>query len=187
MHYCFAYLNTEYSLPILEIVIGGLTFANIYAAKDMKPKGGVTYGRTYFGNAELGGGVAADSLQGESGMTSSTAAWAPTIWTAAPAPSRWRAVPTTIPTSWTQSDQFCGGGSDDIVKGVDGNDYLESGLGSDDLQGGAGGDTLHGGQGADVLEGGIGNDTLNGERDVTSNILIGSLRAWLIAVDVTAT
>src|SRR5690554_3969444 len=60
------------------------------------------------------------------------------------------------------NDTLNGGGSNDIILGMDGNDTLNGGGGDDVLIGGRGEDTLNGGSGNDRLMGGLGNDTLNG-------------------------
>jgi Ca2+-binding RTX toxin-like protein len=51
-----------------------------------------------------------------------------------------------------------GGGSADVLSGLDGNDELQAGGGNDTLNGGDGDDYLNGSSGADVYTGGAGSD-----------------------------
>jgi Ca2+-binding RTX toxin-like protein len=51
-----------------------------------------------------------------------------------------------------------GGGSNDVLSGLDGNDELQAGGGNDTLSGGDGDDYLNGSSGADVYTGGAGSD-----------------------------
>jgi len=71
------------------------------------------------------------------------------------------------------SDVFHGGGHDDVMYGLHGEDHLDGGDGRDRLYGGgandvliggAGDDWLHGGDDDDVLDGGAGNDVLSGDK-----------------------
>jgi Ca2+-binding RTX toxin-like protein len=68
-----------------------------------------------------------------------------------------------------RADYEAGGGYDDVINGLPGNDTLLGGAGYDHIFGGRGNDVITGGSGADVLEGGPGSDTIyaaDGERDV---------------------
>jgi hemolysin type calcium-binding protein/predicted actin-binding protein/WD40 repeat protein len=67
-----------------------------------------------------------------------------------------------------KADYLAGGGHDDWIEGLDGNDTILGGAGDDRLYGGAGNDIITGGSGADQVYGGAGSDTINvadGERD----------------------
>lgn len=59
-------------------------------------------------------------------------------------------------------DHLYGGGGNDTISGLAGDDYLEGNAGNDQLDGGAGIDALLGGAGDDKLEGGEGLDLLFG-------------------------
>ena len=59
-------------------------------------------------------------------------------------------------------DLIIGNKSENVLKGLLGNDTLMGGIGNDKLQGGGGHDVLKGGSGKDVLKGGWGMDVLNG-------------------------
>jgi hypothetical protein len=59
-------------------------------------------------------------------------------------------------------DDLRGGGGDDTLNGLAGQDLLSGGPGKDTLIGGDGNDMLSGGQGKDVLIGGPGADIMNG-------------------------
>lgn len=59
-------------------------------------------------------------------------------------------------------DDYIGTAFHDVLRGGNGEDWLEGADGNDFLEGGAGGDTLYGGVGNDILQGGAGADTLNG-------------------------
>ncbi|MCW2292450.1 Ca2+-binding RTX toxin-like protein [Pseudomonas sp. BIGb0408] len=52
--------------------------------------------------------------------------------------------------------------SDDVVLGLDGNDFIDAGAGDDEIYGGLGDDTLLGGAGNDIINGGVGSDRLEG-------------------------
>ncbi|SDJ05925.1 Ca2+-binding protein, RTX toxin-related [Pseudomonas flavescens] len=52
--------------------------------------------------------------------------------------------------------------SDDVVLGLDGNDFIDAGAGDDEIYGGSGDDTLLGGAGNDIINGGVGSDRLEG-------------------------
>lgn len=56
-------------------------------------------------------------------------------------------------------------GGDDQVKGMAGNDTINTGSGNDKAYGGLGDDTLYGGESNDYLDGGEGNDTVYGGED----------------------
>jgi hemolysin type calcium-binding protein/WD40 repeat protein len=67
-----------------------------------------------------------------------------------------------------RGEYLAGGGFDDVVFGLGGNDTLLGGAGADRIFGGPGNDVVTGGGGADHLWGGRGSDTINavdGERD----------------------
>lgn len=59
-------------------------------------------------------------------------------------------------------DQIDGGDGDDLLFGGEGNDHLLGGTGNDELHGGSGNDRLEGGRGDDLLIGGEGDDYLQG-------------------------
>jgi RTX calcium-binding nonapeptide repeat (4 copies)/WD40-like Beta Propeller Repeat len=68
-----------------------------------------------------------------------------------------------------KSEYLAGGGHDDIIFGLGGNDTLLGGAGDDRIYGGAGNDVITGGSGEDHLWGGAGSDTIyaaDGERDI---------------------
>jgi Ca2+-binding RTX toxin-like protein len=65
-------------------------------------------------------------------------------------------------------EYLAGGGHDDVIFGLGGNDTLLGGAGDDRIYGGSGNDVITGGSGADHLYGGGGSDTIfaaDGERD----------------------
>jgi dipeptidyl aminopeptidase/acylaminoacyl peptidase len=67
-----------------------------------------------------------------------------------------------------KSEYLAGGGHDDIIFGLGGNDTLPGGAGDDRIYGGGGNDVITGGSGEDHLYGGPGSDTIyaaDGERD----------------------
>ena len=67
-----------------------------------------------------------------------------------------------------RGEYLAGGGFDDTIFGLAGNDTLLGGAGADRIFGGSGNDVVTGGGGADHLWGGRGSDTINavdGERD----------------------
>jgi hypothetical protein len=69
----------------------------------------------------------------------------------------------------TKSEYLAGGGHDDIIFGLGGNDTLPGGAGDDRIYGGPGNDVITGGSGEDRLYGGAGSDTIyaaDGERDI---------------------
>jgi serralysin len=68
-------------------------------------------------------------------------------------------------------DKLLGGGSDDIIKAYEGNDYVYGRSGNDTIEGGAGNDFLYGNWGDDWLRGDGGNDVLDG--DLGNDILNG--------------
>ena len=61
-----------------------------------------------------------------------------------------------------EGEQLAGGGGDDSITALGGDDLLVGGGGSDSLDGGTGDDILNGGGGADILDGGDGSDVLIG-------------------------
>jgi len=68
----------------------------------------------------------------------------------------------------TRGEYLAGGGFDDVIFGLGGNDTLRGGAGADRIFGGRGNDVITGGGGADRLWGGPGSDTIDavdGERD----------------------
>jgi Ca2+-binding RTX toxin-like protein len=67
-----------------------------------------------------------------------------------------------------KGEYLAGGGHDDVIFGLGGNDTLLGGAGDDRIYGGSGNDVITGGIGADRLYGGPGSDTIyaaDGERD----------------------
>jgi Ca2+-binding RTX toxin-like protein len=65
-------------------------------------------------------------------------------------------------TGTDQAETLVGSPLNNMVSGLEGDDYLQ-GLGGDDLlQGGSGNDSLQGGEGNDILDGGSGNDGFEG-------------------------
>ncbi len=67
-----------------------------------------------------------------------------------------------------KGEYLAGGGHDDVIFGLGGNDTLLGGAGDDRIHGGPGNDVITGGSGADHLYGGPGSDTIHaadGERD----------------------
>jgi hypothetical protein len=67
-----------------------------------------------------------------------------------------------------RGEYLAGGGFDDVIFGLGGNDTLLGGAGADRIFGGPGNDVITGGSGADHLWGGGGSDTItavDGERD----------------------
>jgi Ca2+-binding RTX toxin-like protein len=69
----------------------------------------------------------------------------------------------------SKGEYLAGGGHDDVIFGVGGNDTLLGGAGDDRIYGGPGRDVITGGSGADHLYGGPGSDTIvavDGERDI---------------------
>lgn len=67
-----------------------------------------------------------------------------------------------------KGEYLAGGGHDDVIYGLGGNDTLPGGAGDDRIYGGPGNDVITGGAGADRLFGGPGSDTIyaaDGERD----------------------
>jgi Ca2+-binding RTX toxin-like protein len=62
----------------------------------------------------------------------------------------------------TQANPFAGGEGDDVLNGLDGDDWIEGGNGQDHLIGGAGNDTLRSWGEGNILDGGDGNDFLRG-------------------------
>lgn len=67
-----------------------------------------------------------------------------------------------------EGEYLAGGGHDDIIFGLGGNDTLLGGAGDDRIYGGRGNDIITGGSGEDHLYGGPGSDTIyaaDGERD----------------------
>jgi len=68
-----------------------------------------------------------------------------------------------------ESEYLAGGGHDDIIFGLGGNDTLLGGAGDDRIYGGPGNDVITGGSGEDHLYGGPGSDTIyaaDGEHDI---------------------
>jgi hypothetical protein len=68
-----------------------------------------------------------------------------------------------------KAEYLAGGGHDDIIFGLGGNDTLLGGAGDDRIYGGPGNDVITGGSGEDRLYGGPGSDTIyaaDGERDI---------------------
>lgn len=61
--------------------------------------------------------------------------------------------------------QMWGNSDSEVLRGLDGNDYLSAGAGNDRLEGGAGNDELQAGEGADELYGEEGKDQLAGGTD----------------------
>jgi RTX calcium-binding nonapeptide repeat (4 copies) len=87
----------------------------------------------------------------------------------------------------SKGEYLAGGGHDDVIFGMGGNDTLLGGAGDDRIYGGPGNDIITGGSGADHLYGGPGSDTIyaaDGERDVV-DCGPGKDRAVVDAVDVT--
>ncbi|MDX6441213.1 MAG: hypothetical protein QOE43_942 [Gaiellaceae bacterium] len=69
----------------------------------------------------------------------------------------------------SKGEYLAGGGHDDVIFGLGGNDTLLGGAGDDRIYGGSGNDVITGGAGADHLYGGRGSDTIlaaDGERDI---------------------
>jgi Ca2+-binding RTX toxin-like protein len=69
----------------------------------------------------------------------------------------------------SKGEYLAGGGHDDVIFGLGGNDTLLGGAGDDRIYGGSGNDVITGGAGADRLYGGRGSDTIlaaDGERDI---------------------
>jgi len=87
----------------------------------------------------------------------------------------------------SKGEYLAGGGHDDVIFGMGGNDTLLGGAGDDRIYGGPGNDIITGGSGADHLYGGPGSDTIyaaDGERDVV-DCGPGKDRAVVDAVDAT--
>jgi hypothetical protein len=86
-----------------------------------------------------------------------------------------------------KGEYLAGGGHDDVIFGLGGNDTLLGGAGDDRIYGGPGNDVITGGSGADHLYGGPGSDTIlaaDGERDYI-DCGPGNDRAVVDAVDKT--
>ncbi len=66
------------------------------------------------------------------------------------------------------------GSGDDIVKGQNLDNVIDTGLGHDSIRGGAGDDILIGGLGDDTIHGGKGVDTIVFEGDVDTQVTLGS-------------
>lgn len=75
----------------------------------------------------------------------------------------------------TGNDTLNGGAGNDRLYGGSGSDTLYGGVGGDKLYGGTGDDNLYGGAGADRLYGGQGNDVLDG--GTGKNVLFGGAGA----------
>ena len=85
----------------------------------------------------------------------------------------------------SKGEYLAGGGHDDVIFGLGGNDTLLGGAGDDRIYGGPGNDVITGGSGADHLYGGPGSDTIyaaDGERDII-DCGPGNDRAVVDAVD----
>jgi hemolysin type calcium-binding protein/WD40 repeat protein len=86
-----------------------------------------------------------------------------------------------------KGEYLAGGGHDDVIFGLGGNDTLLGGAGDDRIYGGTGNDVITPGAGADRVMGGPGSDTIyaaDGERDVV-NCGAGRDRAVVDPVDKT--
>ncbi|MHC8510381.1 MAG: hypothetical protein ACYYKD_13530 [Rhodospirillales bacterium] len=85
------------------------------------------------------------------------------------------------------NDILNGNAGDDTLNGGAGNDELNGGDGDDMLNGGAGDDTLTGGAGVDVLDGGAGNDIIDNSAGNDGDIIIASVGADTITMDIAKT